>query len=153
MYIAIGHAYIKQMCDFDGMIVNTLLRFIWQLIHVSKVLIKAIDFLNALIGAEHYFCCVCHSIRECVSCIYVIDKINVGSFTDNNIMELLRESVLMYKFNHPNVLPLVGICLDAGPSPYIVLPYMENGSLLSYVKKNRCSLLTSNETDEEEVRG
>ena len=64
-------------------------------------------------------------------------------------MEFLRESVLMYKFNHPNVLPLVGICLDAGPSPYIVLPFMENGSLLSYVKKNRCRLLTSSETDEE----
>ena len=70
-------------------------------------------------------------------------------------MELLRESILLYKFNHPNILPLVGICLDAGPyaSLYIVLPFMENGSLLSYVKKNRCSLLTSNETDEEEVCG
>lgn len=57
----------------------------------------------------------------------------------------------MHKLDHPNVISMIGICLDAGPSPYIVLPFMENGSLLSYVKKNRCSLLTSHETEKEKV--
>ena len=54
----------------------------------------------------------------------------------------------MYKFDHPNVISLIGLCLDAGPSPYIILPFMENGSLLSYVKKNRGILLTNTDTEE-----
>ena len=58
---------------------------------------------------------------------------------------------MMQKFDHPHVIHLIGICLDAGPPPYIVLPFMENGSLLSYVKKNRRNLLTSRETDEDKV--
>ena len=57
----------------------------------------------------------------------------------------------MHKFDHPNVLSMIGLCLDAGPSPYIVLPFMENGSLLSYVKKNKSDLCTSNDAQEEQV--
>ena len=57
----------------------------------------------------------------------------------------------MYKLEHNNVLSLIGLCLDAGPSPYIILPFMENGSLLSYIKSNKVKLCTNIETDEEEV--
>ena len=57
----------------------------------------------------------------------------------------------MYKLEHHNVLSLIGLCLDAGPSPYIILPFMENGSLLSYIKSNKAKLCTNIETDEEEV--
>ena len=74
-----------------------------------------------------------------------------GTFTDDDIKEMIREFVLMHKLNHPNVISLVGICLNAGPTPYIVLPFMENGSLLSYLKANRGSLLTDAHTDEEKV--
>ncbi len=35
----------------------------------------------------------------------------------------------MYKFDHPNVLKLSGVCLDGGPAPYIIMPLMANGSL------------------------
>ena len=47
----------------------------------------------------------------------------------------------MKDLNHPNVLNLVGVCLDGGPDPFIITPFMENGSLLSYLKKNRSTLL------------
>ena len=43
----------------------------------------------------------------------------------------------MYKFEHPNILTLSGVCLDGGPAPYIIMPFMANGSLLAYLKKNR----------------
>jgi serine/threonine protein kinase len=43
----------------------------------------------------------------------------------------------MEKFNHPNVLTLIGVCLDGGPAPYIVMPFMAKGSLLSYLKEER----------------
>ena len=76
---------------------------------------------------------------------------HVGSFDEDDIQDLIRESVLMYKLNHRNVLSIIGLCLDAGPSPYIILPFMENGNLRSYVKKNKARLYTNIETDEEEV--
>ena len=31
----------------------------------------------------------------------------------------------MNKLNHPNVMHLIGVCLDSGSAPYIVLPYMD----------------------------
>ena len=47
----------------------------------------------------------------------------------------------MHEFDHPNVLKLVGVCLDGGPAPYIVMPFMANGSLSSYLKEERETLL------------
>ena len=57
----------------------------------------------------------------------------------------------MKQFEHPNVMGLIGVCLDAGPAPYIVLPFMANGNLLSYLKKRRSTLVLNKETDEDEV--
>ena len=57
----------------------------------------------------------------------------------------------MYKLDHRNVLSLIGLCLDAGPSPYIILPFMENGSLRSYIKSNKNRFYTNIETEDEEV--
>ena len=52
----------------------------------------------------------------------------------------------MKELNHPNILRLIGVCLDGGPAPFIITPFMENGSLLSYLKKTRSSILpTENE--------
>ena len=47
----------------------------------------------------------------------------------------------MSTFDHPNVLTLVGVCLDGGPAPYIVMPFMFNGCLLSCLKKKREELV------------
>ena len=47
----------------------------------------------------------------------------------------------MSTLNHPNVLTLMGVCLDGGPAPFLVMPFMFNGSLLSYLKKERDNLI------------
>ena len=47
----------------------------------------------------------------------------------------------MKEFDHPNVLNLKGVCLDGGPVPYIIMPFMTNGSLQSYLKESRESLV------------
>ena len=60
----------------------------------------------------------------------------------------------MSKFDHPNVLKLRGVCVDGGPSPFIIMPFMTNGSLLSYLKNNRGTLIVaqqSNLEDDEDV--
>ena len=43
----------------------------------------------------------------------------------------------MTYFDHCNVISLIGICIDGGPSPYIVMPLMSKGSSLSLLKKER----------------
>ena len=68
-----------------------------------------------------------------------------------NISELLDESLKMKAFSHPNILNLIGICLDAGPAPYIVMPYMEMGSLLQFLKKERPNFTIAEGADEELV--
>jgi serine/threonine protein kinase len=52
----------------------------------------------------------------------------------------------MHEFNHPNVLTLIGVCLDGGPAPYIVMPFMSSGSLLSHLRENRKALLVPDST-------
>ena len=49
----------------------------------------------------------------------------------------------MHEFEHKNVLTLRGVCLDGGPAPYIIMPFMANGSLLAYLRKNRSTLTVS----------
>ena len=63
----------------------------------------------------------------------------------------MDESLKMKHFDHPNVLGLTGVCLDAGPAPYIVMPYMANGSLLHYLKKERKDIVLSPEVDDDVV--
>ena len=49
----------------------------------------------------------------------------------------------MYKFEHPHILKLSGVCFDGGTAPYIIMPFMTNGSLLTYLKNNRKLLVIS----------
>ena len=58
--------------------------------------------------------------------------------------KLLQECSRMSAFDHPNVLTIIGVCLDGGPAPYLIMPFMFNGSLLSYLKKERDSLVQQN---------
>ena len=44
----------------------------------------------------------------------------------------------MLDFNHPNVLTLLGVCFDTEHQlPLIILPYMANGDLKSYLRSER----------------
>ena len=47
----------------------------------------------------------------------------------------------MKNFNHPNVLQLLGVCVDInhdnGSMLKVILPFMSNGDLRSFLRKNR----------------
>ncbi|ESO08582.1 hypothetical protein HELRODRAFT_110137 [Helobdella robusta] len=47
----------------------------------------------------------------------------------------IREGLMMKKFDHPHVLSLYGVCLGYKKEPMVILPYMPNGDLKSYVKE------------------
>ena len=77
----------------------------------------------------------------------------IGFYEKSAIRDMLKECSKMVKFNHPNVLTLRGVCLDGGPSPFIIMPFMSNGSLLNYLKMNRETLvITQEDKDEDKVR-
>ena len=63
----------------------------------------------------------------------------------------MEESVKMSTFDHPNILSLIGICLDLGQAPCIVMPFMARGSLLSYLKKERPNLTIAKTSDDDIV--
>ena len=76
----------------------------------------------------------------------------LGFFDQNEINKIMEESVKMKQFDHPNVMNLIGVCINAGPAPYIVMPFMANGSLLSYLRKERSNLILDKTTDEDLVK-
>ena len=71
----------------------------------------------------------------------------IGFIDDDAVQELISEYVRMNHFNHPNVMTLIGVCLDGGPVPYLILPFMANGSLLSYLTKEQVNLVVRKEND------
>ena len=56
----------------------------------------------------------------------------------------------MLSFKHQNVMSLIGLCLD-GDVPLIIMPFMSDGSVLDYVKKNRQHLFLTEESSQEKV--
>ncbi|XP_077018856.1 proto-oncogene tyrosine-protein kinase ROS isoform X2 [Tamandua tetradactyla] len=56
--------------------------------------------------------------------------------TDQEKIEFLKEAHLMSKFDHPNILKQLGVCLLNEPQ-YIILELMEGGDLLSYLRRAR----------------
>ena len=64
--------------------------------------------------------------------------------------KLLKEVTTMLSFDHPNVMSLIGVCID-GEMPLIIMPYMSNGRVLGYVKRNKTKLLFDSEVNEERL--
>ena len=55
-----------------------------------------------------------------------------------NVEDFISECVVMKDFDHPNVLGLVGIYFnDSSGLPLIVLPYMANGDLRTFLRSKR----------------
>lgn len=75
--------------------------------------------MKAINPSPQFYC------LNCMSCVYY-----GAEFT-----------VRMMDLHHPHVLTLTGVCLDAGPAPYIVMPFMANGSLLEYIKMEKKNLV------------
>ena len=77
---------------------------------------------------------------------------NTGDFDQLDIDKFVEESLKMGRFKHSHVMGLIGVCLDAGSAPFIIMPYMANGSLLKYLKKERDNIVTFGNEEEDEVR-
>ena len=76
---------------------------------------------------------------------------NPGLFTATDVEGLVAEIVKMKDFQHSNVMSLIGVCLDAGPGVSIIMPFMANGSLLDYLRKERDNIYLSETSEIDEV--
>ena len=56
----------------------------------------------------------------------------------------------MLSFKHQNIMSLIGLCID-GDVPLIIMPFMSDGSVLDYVRKNRQHLFLTEESSQEIV--
>ena len=52
---------------------------------------------------------------------------------------------------HPNVINILGVSISSDITPVIIMPYMANGSLLNYLKKERSSLYLDYDVQNEKV--
>ena len=82
--------------------------------------------------------------------VYVFIESNINTYSPDvhskeQLSAFLAESLIMKDFHHPHILGLLGVCFDAPDgSPYIVLPFMANGSVKTYLKEKRAHVLDVN---------
>ena len=54
----------------------------------------------------------------------------------------------MCQLQHPNALTPIGVCVET-EVPYLIMPLMERGSLLMYLRKEKDKLFIPEDTDSE----
>ena len=58
--------------------------------------------------------------------------------SEDQLRSFLEESLIMKDFKHRHVLSLLGVCFNTPDhSPYIILPFMANGSVKTYLRAKR----------------
>ena len=72
-------------------------------------------------------------------CTHVCLIYTAGSL--DAMKDLVAESAIMKTFHHPNVLPLLGVCIDNDGEDVlkVVMPFMANGDLRTFLKDRRVS--------------
>uniref|UniRef100_A0A8C7GTH5 receptor protein-tyrosine kinase n=1 Tax=Oncorhynchus kisutch TaxID=8019 RepID=A0A8C7GTH5_ONCKI len=70
-----------------------------------------------------------------------VKTMKLDNFSQREIEEFLNEAACMKDFDHPNVIRLLGVCLEAGsghfPKPMVILPFMRYGDLHSFLLRSR----------------
>ncbi len=60
---------------------------------------------------------------------------------EGEVKKFVDESAIMVDFNHPNILCLLGVCFKTEDNlPAIVLPYMANRDLRTFLLAKRATL-------------
>ena len=75
---------------------------------------------------------------------------NAELYSEVEAKKLMKELTTMLSFDHPNVLSLIGMCLDR-KAPLIIMPFMSNGSVLDYVRQHKQELFLCTENSDTEV--
>ncbi|XP_039594468.1 tyrosine-protein kinase Mer [Polypterus senegalus] len=71
-----------------------------------------------------------------------VKTMKMDNFSQREIEEFLSEAACMKDFCHPNVIRLLGVCLEINsherfPKPMVILPFMKYGDLHSFLLRSR----------------
>ncbi|XP_041610721.1 tyrosine-protein kinase Mer isoform X1 [Vulpes lagopus] len=70
-----------------------------------------------------------------------VKTMKLDNFSQREIEEFLSEAACMKDFNHPNVIRLLGVCIELSsqgiPKPMVILPFMKYGDLHTYLLYSR----------------
>ncbi|XP_067388913.1 tyrosine-protein kinase Mer isoform X2 [Emydura macquarii macquarii] len=70
-----------------------------------------------------------------------VKTMKLENFSQREIEEFLSEAECMKDFDHPNVITLLGVCIELScqqiPKPMVVLPFMKYGDLHSFLLRSR----------------
>ena len=86
-----------------------------------------------------------------IFCLLLCMQVYILGVTDKE--RLLKEVslMLMLTFSHPNVMPLIRLSFDK-ETPLVIMPFMPNGTVLSYVRENKKNLYFLESSDKLQVR-
>ncbi|XP_072181531.1 hepatocyte growth factor receptor-like [Diadema setosum] len=102
---------------------------------ISQVLIHEESIgLGKVLGSGHFGCVYAGKLTQDGK----ENKVAVKSLHQGSLHEItcfLREGIMMKDFKHRNVLALIGVCISSDTNmPYVILPFMQNGDILTYVR-------------------
>nr|XP_017507863.2 tyrosine-protein kinase Mer isoform X2 [Manis javanica] len=70
-----------------------------------------------------------------------VKTMKLDNFSQREIEEFLSEAACMKDFSHPNVIRLLGVCIEMSsqgiPKPMVILPFMKYGDLHTYLLCSR----------------
>ncbi|XP_061212895.1 tyrosine-protein kinase Mer [Neopsephotus bourkii] len=73
-----------------------------------------------------------------------VKTMKLDNFSHREIEEFLSEAACMKDFNHPNVIKLLGVCMELSsqqvPRPMVILPFMKYGDLHSFLLRSRLEM-------------
>ena len=73
---------------------------------------------------------------SCKMCLIIIAVDNCKT------EQFIKECIIAKRFNHPNILGLIGISyIEDEALPLMILPFMHNGDVKSFVKSKRKNAL------------
>lgn len=114
----------------------------------SKPPHQRVSMQNCYGTVTFFLVCLCNCLAM------IITYCGTGIFaTASDIQNVSAEILKMYKFDHPNVMQLIGVCVapssdNSGTNGLcIVMPFMSKGSLLDYLRKEAEDLHTDSEED------
>ena len=93
---------------------------------------------------------VCLHLLHCFG-VHLSMGLVLGLYSTSDVAKMLAEIAKMEDLRHPNVMSLIGVHLDMRLGLSIVMPFMANGSLLEYLKRERNSIYLDDSADVDTV--
>ncbi|KFQ39536.1 Tyrosine-protein kinase Mer, partial [Mesitornis unicolor] len=73
-----------------------------------------------------------------------VKTMKLDNFSQREIEDFLSEAACMKDFDHPNVIKLLGVCIELSsqqvPKPMVILPFMKYGDLHSFLLRSRLEM-------------